>query len=86
VTVFTCLPTNGRASFSNGSLANSRIANWARRFPQARFYIFLQFPLHTSLNKLEKFKVAIELYTTARPREGRALNGIRVNRVFAREN
>ena len=84
-TVLTFLPTNERASLSNGSLANSRIINWARS-PQAQFHIFLQFPLDTPFHKLENFKVAIEEYMKARPREWRALNGFRVNKVFARDN
>ena len=84
-TVLTFLPTNERASLSNGSLANCRIINWARS-PQAQFHIFLQFPLDTPFHKLEKFKVAIEEYMKARPREWRALNGFRVNKVFARDN
>lgn len=79
------LPTNERASFSNGSLANSRIINWARS-PQAQFHIFLQFPLDTPYHKIEKFKIAIEEYMKARPREWRALNGFRVNKVVATQN
>jgi small-conductance mechanosensitive channel len=35
------LPTNERASLSNGALASSRIINWARS-PQAQFHIFLK--------------------------------------------
>ena len=37
-------------------------------------------------HKLEKFKMAVEEYMKARPREWRALNGFRVNHVFAKEN
>lgn len=79
------LPTNERASLSNGSLANSRIINWARS-PQAQFHIFLQFPLDTPYEKIVLFKNAIEEYMKARPREWRALNGFRANQVMARDN
>jgi len=79
------LPTNERASLSNGSLANSRIINWARS-PQAQFHVFLNFPLNTPYEKIVIFKSAIEEYMKARPREWRALNGFRANRVVANEN
>lgn len=38
-TTLVYLPTNERASLSNGSLANSRIVNWARRYEQCRYRI-----------------------------------------------
>lgn len=79
------VPTNERASLSNGSLANCRIINWARS-PQAQFFIFLEFPIDTPYYKLEQFKVAVEEYIKARPREWRALNGFRVNNVYASRN
>lgn len=81
-TEVTHLPTNERASLSNGSLASSRIINWARS-PQARFHIFLNFPIDTPWEKLVLFKGAIEEYLKARPREWRALNGFRANRIYA---
>jgi small-conductance mechanosensitive channel len=84
-TVLTHLPTNERASVANGSLANSRIINWARS-PQAQFHIFLNFPLDTPYEKLVIFKRAIEEYMKARPREWRALNGFRANRIYADQN
>ena len=84
-TVVCFLPTNERASLSNGALANSRIINWARS-PQAQFHIFLNFPLNTPYEKIVIFKTAIEEYMKARPREWRALNGFRANRVVASEN
>lgn len=84
-TVVCYLPTNERASLSNGSLANSRVINWARS-PQAQFHIFLNFPLDTPYEKVLLFKKAVEEYMKARPREWRALNGFRANRVVANEN
>jgi Mechanosensitive ion channel len=84
-TVVTLLATNETASLSNGALANIRIINFARS-PQAQFHIILHFPLDTPYEKLLVFKTAIEEYMKARPREWRALNGFRVNRVFANQN
>jgi len=84
-TVVCFLPTNERASLSNGALANSRIINWARS-PQAQFHIFLNFPLNTPYEKVVIFKGAIEEYMKARPREWRALNGFRANQVVANQN
>lgn len=60
-TVVCFIPTNERASLSNGSLANSRIINWARS-PFARLQIYLQFPLNTPYEKIVIFKIAIEEY------------------------
>lgn len=50
-TEMTWLPTQERCSISNGSLANSRIINWARS-PTARFVIFLIFPIETPYETL----------------------------------
>jgi hypothetical protein len=77
-TEMTWLPTMERCSISNGSLANSRIINWARS-PTARFVILLIFPIDTPYDTLEIFKVAVEEYLKARPREWLALNAFRVN-------
>lgn len=48
--------------------------------------IFLQLPIDTPYHKIETFKVAIEEFMKARPREWRALNGFRVNQVVASQN
>lgn len=77
----TWAPTNERASLSNGSLANSRIINWARS-PQAQFHIFLNLPINTPYEKILILKSAVEEYMKARPREWLALNGFRANRIF----
>jgi small-conductance mechanosensitive channel len=77
-TEMTWLPTMERASVSNGSLANSRIINW-QRSSTARFVMFLIFPIDTPYETLEIFKLAVEEYLKARPREWLALNAFRVN-------
>ena len=64
-TVVTSLPTQERASLSNGSLANSRVINWARS-PHAKFNITLTFPIETRYETLEIFKQAIEEYLKVR--------------------
>jgi small-conductance mechanosensitive channel len=60
-TIVTWIPTMERASLSNGSLASSRIINWARS-PNARFNITLTFPIETRYETIEIFKRAIEEY------------------------
>lgn len=84
-TALVYLPTNERASLSNGSLASKMVTNWARS-PQAQFHIFLKFPLNAPYEKIVFFKQAIEEYMKARPREWRALNGFRANRIMTEEN
>ena len=56
-TTATWVPTWEKASFSNGSLASSRIINWARS-PNARFNINLSFPIATKYETVEIFKVS----------------------------
>eukprot|EP00977_Amphora_coffeiformis_P012336 scaffold3043_cov180-Amphora_coffeaeformis.AAC.28 len=87
-TTLVYLPTNERASLSNGSLANSRIINWARRcvVVAVNTLAVRLFPLNTPYQKLVLFKRAVEEYMRARPREWRALNGFRCNMVYAKEN
>jgi small-conductance mechanosensitive channel len=60
-TIVTWVPTCEKASLSNGSLASSRIINWARS-PNARFNILLTFPIETKYETLEIFKRAVEEY------------------------
>jgi Mechanosensitive ion channel len=79
-TEMTWLPTMERCSISNGSLANSRIINWARS-PTARFVIFLYFPFDTRYETIEIMMVSVEEYLKARPREWLALNAFRVNHL-----
>jgi small-conductance mechanosensitive channel len=60
-TTLTWLPTQETASVSNGSLASSRIINWARS-PNARFVINFVCPIETRYETLEVFKGAVEEY------------------------
>ncbi|CAJ1957654.1 unnamed protein product [Cylindrotheca closterium] len=80
-TTMTWLPTLETASVANGALASSRIVNWARS-PNARFVIFLYFPIETKYETLTLFRGAIEEYMKARPREWLAFNALRVLDVF----
>ena len=58
-TTLTWLPTQETASVSNGSLASSRIINWARS-PNARFVIVFICPIETKYETLQLFKRAVE--------------------------
>jgi hypothetical protein len=60
--------TEERCSFSNGSLANSRIIN-AARSPQAVLYIPIRLPIDTPCEKIHLFKAALVQYMKERPRE-----------------
>ncbi|CAJ1957656.1 unnamed protein product [Cylindrotheca closterium] len=71
------LPTLETATVANGALASSRIVNWARS-PNARFTIFLFFPIETKYETLTLFRGAIEEYMKARPRKWLAFNSFRV--------
>lgn len=64
--------TNEVATYSNGSLASSRIIN-AARSPQATLLFYLKFPIDTPYDKLQVFKAALEKFIKARPREVRFL-------------
>lgn len=84
-TVATWLPTFEKASFNNGSLASSRIINWARS-PNAKINILLHFPIETRYEQIEMFKRAVEEYMKVRPREWLILNGFRVNRIYTEQS
>jgi hypothetical protein len=73
-------PTKERCSFSNGSLANSRIIN-AARSPQAQIHIYLRIPIDTPFKKIHDYKAAIAEYMKARPREWLNLNGFRPTQI-----
>ncbi|CAJ1888982.1 unnamed protein product [Cylindrotheca closterium] len=81
-TLATWVPTLEHANFSNASLSNSRIINWARS-PNAKFNIALNFPISTKYETIEIFKRAVEEYMKVRPREWLALHGFRVRSIFA---
>jgi len=84
-TVARWLPTNERCSLSNGSLASSRIINWARS-TQAQFHLFLKIPMDTPYERIVVLKNAIEEYMKARPREWIAFNGFRANTIHTEKN
>ena len=79
-TIATWLPTQERCSLSNGSLANSRIINWARS-RQAQFHLFYKIPIGAPYEKIVILKNAIEEFMRARPREWLRFNGFRANRI-----
>lgn len=60
--------TNEVATYSNGSLAASRVIN-AARSPRALLYVYLKFPVDTQFAKYKAFKSAVEKFILARPRE-----------------
>jgi len=68
------------ATYSNGSLASSRIINHARS-PQAILWFMMKFPYDTPYEKFKVFKGAIEKFIKARPREWLSFAGFRSNRV-----
>lgn len=74
--------TNEVATYSNGSLANSRIIN-AARSPKATVYLYLKFGLDVPYEKVKIFRTVIESFVKARPREWIAMNGFRATRVQA---
>jgi small-conductance mechanosensitive channel len=73
-------PTRERCSLSNGSLASSRIINGARS-PQAQFLIPFKFPINTPYEKILLFKIAVEEYLKARPREWLMMTGFRASKI-----
>lgn len=68
-------------SLSNGSLASSRIINHARS-PHAQFCLFYKFPINTPYEKIQTFRLAIEEYLKARPREWLLLGKFAAVNVF----
>jgi hypothetical protein len=62
--------TNEVATYSNGSLASSRIIN-AARSPKATLYFLFKFPIDTPYNRIKIFHSAIDKFVKARPREVR---------------
>ena len=70
------------ATLANGSLATSRIINWARS-PQAVVHIFLKLGVDIPYSRVQVFKKTIENFVKARPREWVALSRFRATRVEA---
>jgi hypothetical protein len=71
--------TNEVATYSNGSLANSRIIN-ANRSPQAVVSVLCKFSVNVSYAKVQLFKKATEKFVKERPREWVVLLGFRATR------
>lgn len=63
--------TNEVATYSNGSLASSRIINGARSKKATLFFLF-KFPIDTPYRRIKVFQSAIENFVKARPREVRS--------------
>lgn len=86
VTLFTttvCFAaTNEVATYSNGSLASSRIIN-AARSPEASVHFPVKFPISAPYEKLRVFGNAIEEFVKARPREYLSFGGCRCSRIEA---
>jgi len=74
--------TNEVATFSNGSLAASRIIN-AARSPQGVLFFNIKFPIGTSYNTLKVFRGCLEKFVTARPREWVKFLAFRATQVVA---
>jgi small-conductance mechanosensitive channel len=74
--------TNEVATYSNGSLASSRIIN-AARSPQAVLFFLLKFPIDVPYEKLKVFRNALEEFVKARPREWLVFLAFRATRVEA---
>jgi hypothetical protein len=72
--------SNEMATYSNGSLASSRIIN-AQRSPQAVLNFLLKFPIDVSYTKLQAFRSALEEFVKARPREWLIFLAFRPTRV-----
>lgn len=72
--------TNEVATYSNGSLASSRIIN-AARSPRALLYVYLKFPVDTRFGKFKAFRSAVEKFILARPREWRSFSAFRATLV-----
>ena len=74
--------TNEVATYSNGSLANSRIIN-AARSPQALLHTLLKFPLDTPYEKIQVYRDAVEQFVRNRPREWLSFAAFRMTRIEA---
>jgi len=86
VTLFTTTvvlaATNENATYSNGSLAASRIVN-AARSPQGVLFFTIKFPIGTAYNTLKVFRGCLEKFVAARPREWVKFCAFRSTQVVA---
>lgn len=72
--------TNEEATYSNGSLANSRVINH-NRSPKASMNFFVRFGIDVEKVKVKSFAQAVELFVKDRPREWLAFNAFRLTNV-----
>jgi hypothetical protein len=72
--------TNEVATYSNGSLASSRVIN-ANRSPQAIVAIYLKFGVGVSYEKIRLCKKTIQKFVKSRPREWLSLQAFRADNV-----
>ena len=77
--------TNEVASFSNGSIAQSRIINM-NRSPDALVYVYVRFATDVPYSTIMVFRSAVEGFINERPQEWQGMTGFRANRVEAQEN
>jgi hypothetical protein len=74
--------TNEEATYTNGSLANSRTINMARSF-KAQISCTIKFPIDAPYKKLLLFKKSIEQFIVSRPREFNSFVAFRATTVAA---
>lgn len=72
--------TREYATFTNGSLANSRIVNM-KRSDKPNIFMNLKFTINVTKEQLEAFKMEMTKYIKDRPREWIRINGFRCTRV-----
>jgi len=66
--------TGEEATYSNGSLANSRVINH-NRSPKAVLSFLVRFGINTQKDKVQQFRRAVETYVKSSPREWLAFSG-----------
>jgi hypothetical protein len=69
---------------SNGSLASSRIIN-GKRSPKAMRYVNIKFATGTSFSKIELFRLSVEKFVVARPREWLKMHAFRAGAIMAEQ-
>jgi small-conductance mechanosensitive channel len=74
--------TNEVATYSNSSLAHSRIIN-AARSPKAMTFVYLKFGIDVPYSKVMIFKDVVEKFVKDRPREFLKIDGFRATSVEA---
>ncbi|KAG7366028.1 mechanosensitive ion channel [Nitzschia inconspicua] len=72
--------TREYATFTNGSLANSKIINM-KRSDKPNIFMHLKFTSNVTRKQLEEFKIGMTKFIKDRPREWIRINGFRCTRV-----